>query len=49
MPDPIEAEEKLDAVPKNFKSAETSKSPKKHDEGIDDFLKLIDEEVKNDA
>lgn len=42
-------EEKLDAVPKNFKPAETPKSPKKHDEAIDDFLKLIDEEVKNDA
>lgn len=45
----VEAEEEkfADAVPKNFKPADSSK-PKKPDEAIDDFLKLIDEEVKKE-
>jgi len=46
--DEAEVEEFADAVPKNFKPAEPSK-PKKPDEAIDDFLKLIDDEVNKES
>ncbi len=42
-------EERFDAVPKNFKPAEASKLPQKPDEAVDDFLKLIDDEVNKNA
>ena len=39
-------DDKFDAVPRNFKPAEAAK---KQDEAVDDFLKLIDDEVNKDA
>lgn len=41
--------DQFDALPKNFKPAEAAKPVKKHDEAIDDFLKLIDDEVNKDV
>jgi len=44
---PADDEDFADALPRNFQPAEASK-PKKPDEAVDDFLKLIDEEVSKE-